>query len=139
MGGAAKLEATDLYLEIERVRFGERLKIVRDIDPATLNALVPSLILQPLIENAIKYAVAPREEGGRVRIAAAAQGDKLVLKLEDDGPGITDPDNGKTGVGLRNTRERLQQFYGHAQDFTLAPSEPSGLTITINLPLETGE
>lgn len=134
-----ELEATDLYLEIERVRFGKRLDIARDVDPAVLDALVPSLILQPLIENAIKYAVTPREEGGRIRIAATAQGDKLVLKLEDDGPGISDPVNGKTGVGLRNTRERLQQFYGHAQAFTLAPNEPTGLVITINLPLETHE
>ena len=132
-----ELEATDLYLEIERVRFGERLHIERDIDPGTLDALVPRLILQPLIENAIKYAVTPREEGGRIRIAAMSQGGKLVLQLEDDGPGISEPVNGKGGVGLRNTRERLQQFYGHSQAFTLAPNEPNGLVITINLPLET--
>lgn len=135
-----ELEALDLYLEIEKVRFGERLEIVREVDDAAKTALVPSLILQPLIENAIKYAVSPREEGGAVRIAAKVHGGKLLITIADDGPGLgnggTNTDCKSSGVGLRNTRERLLQLYGAEQALTLAPNHPSGLIITINLPLE---
>ena len=136
-----ELEALDLYLEIEKVRFGERLRIKREIEAAALDALVPSLILQPLIENAIKYAVSPREEGGSIRISAKVHHGKLLFTIADDGPGLG---NGgarpgkSSGVGLANTRERLKQLYGDDQALTLAPNDPSGLVITINIPLETG-
>ena len=135
----SELRALDLYLEIEKVRFGDRLIIEKDIEPRTLDALVPSLILQPLIENAIKYAITPREDGGTIQISALVQNDTLVLRLADDGPGLG---NGKSahkscGVGLKNTRERLAQFYGDRQAFTLGPNEPQGLVITINIPYET--
>jgi sensor histidine kinase YesM len=105
-----------------------------------MSALVPSLILQPLIENAIKYAISPSELGGTIRISAKVRSDMLLLKLTDDGPGLGNggPSKGKSGgVGMKNTRERLQQFYGDAQAFTLAPNEPTGLLITINIPFET--
>ena len=134
-----ELEALDLYLGIERVRFGERLTIVRDVEGAALDALVPSLILQPLIENAIKYAVTPREEGGVLTISARRQAGHLVLSLADDGPGLgaaSPGGNGNHGVGLRNTRERLRQLYGDDQAFTLAPNDPRGLVATINIPFE---
>ncbi len=132
----SELGAIDLYLEIEKVRFGDRLVVERAIESPAERALVPSLILQPLIENAIKYAISPREEGGTLRISARVQRGVLILQLSDTGPGLG---NGKSehkssGVGLKNTRERLQQLYGDEQAFTLAPNEPSGLTITINLP-----
>ncbi len=99
---------------------------------------MPSLILQPLIENAIKYAITPQEDGGTIRISAMVQDDMLVLQLADDGPGLG---SGKSkhkssGVGLKNTRERLTQFYGNRQAFTLGPNEPHGLVITINIPYE---
>jgi sensor histidine kinase YesM len=99
---------------------------------------VPSLILQPLIENAIKYAISPMEEGGALRISARVQQSTLILQLSDTGPGLGNGNNGQksSGVGLKNTRERLQQLYGEAQAFTLAPNEPTGLTITINIPFE---
>ena len=134
----SELGAIDLYLEIEKVRFGDRLIIEKDIQPETMDALVPSLILQPLIENAIKYAITPSEDGGTIRISARLQNEMLVLQLADTGPGLG---NGKSkhkssGVGLKNTRERLTQFYGDRQAFTLAPNEPSGLMITINIPYE---
>ena len=134
----SELDALDLYLEIEKVRFGDRLIIEKDIDERALQGLVPSLILQPLIENAIKYAITPREEGGRLRIAAQVQHETLVLQLSDTGPGLGNGDNGQKscGVGLKNTRERLQQLYGDRQAFTLGANEPSGLTITINIPFE---
>ncbi len=135
-----ELEALDLYLEIEKVRFGERLTVQREIEASALDALVPSLILQPLIENAIKYAVSPREEGGSIKISAKAHHGALLFTIADDGPGLS---NGKktqaksSGVGLKNTRERLKQLYGDDQAFTLAPNDPNGLVITINIPFET--
>lgn len=137
-----ELEALDLYLEIEKVRFGDRLTVNREVESAVLEALVPSLILQPLIENAIKYAVTPREEGGAIRISAKGRHGALLLTIADDGPGL---ENGvktpgkSSGVGLKNTRERLKQLYGDTQAFTLAPNDPQGLVITINIPLETDD
>lgn len=134
----SELDALDLYLKIEKVRFGDRLILEKDIDESAAKALVPSLILQPLIENAIKYAITPSEEGGTLRISARVQHGTLALQVADTGPGLGNGNNGQksSGVGLRNTRERLQQLYGDAQAFTLAPNEPSGLTVTINIPFE---
>jgi len=137
----SELGAIDLYLEIEKVRFGDRLVIERTIESPAEKALVPSLILQPLIENAIKYAISPCEDGGTLRISARVQRGMLVMQLSDTGPGLGNgkSDHKSSGVGLKNTRERLQQLYGDDQAFTLAPNEPSGLTITINLPFEEGD
>ncbi len=137
----SELAALDLYLEIEKVRFGDRLTIEKSIEAEAQQALVPSLILQPLIENAIKYAISPCEAGGTLRISARVQRATLVMQLSDTGPGLGS-DNGSTkssGVGLKNTRERLQQLYGENQAFTLAPNEPQGLRITINIPFETDD
>lgn len=135
-----ELDALDLYLEIEKVRFGDRLRVQREVETTALDALVPSLILQPLIENAIKYAVTPREEGGAIRISAKAVHGALLFTIADDGPGLkngTQSTGKSSGVGLKNTRERLKQLYGDDQAFTLAPNDPSGLVITINIPFET--
>jgi signal transduction histidine kinase len=137
----SELSAIDLYLEIEKVRFGDRLIIEKSIEAKAQDALVPSLILQPLIENAIKYAITPSEEGGTLRISARVQHKTLVLQLSDSGPGLGNGNNGQksSGVGLKNTRERLQQLYGGSQAFTLAPNEPRGLRITINIPYEVND
>lgn len=134
----SELGALDLYLEIEKVRFGDRLIVEKTIEAKALSALVPSLILQPLIENAIKYAITPSEEGGTLRISARVQRDTLVLQLSDTGPGFGNGNGNQksSGVGLKNTRERLQQLFGDRQAFTLAPNEPTGLTVTINIPYE---
>ena len=137
----SELRAIDLYLEIEKVRFGERLVVRKEVETRALDALVPSLILQPLIENAIKYAISPSEDGGTLKISAKVHDDMLMLQLADNGPGLG---NGKSqskscGVGLKNTRERLQQLYDDNQAFTLAPNDPTGLVITINIPFETEE
>jgi two-component system, LytTR family, sensor kinase len=137
----SELRALDLYLEIEKVRFSERLVVLKEVEAAARDALVPSLILQPLIENAIKYAITPSEEGGTLKISAKVHNQMLLLQLADNGPGL--PENGSkprpNGVGLANTRQRLQQLYGDGQALTLAPNNPSGLVITINLPFETDE
>ncbi len=137
----SELGAIDLYLEIEKVRFGDRLVISKSVEDRALAALVPSLILQPLIENAIKYAITPSEEGGTLRISAKVQHTTLVLQLSDTGPGLGngDPKLKSSGVGLKNTRERLQQLFGDAQAFTLAPNDPTGLVVTINIPYETDD
>lgn len=134
----SELAALDLYLEIEKVRFGDRLVIERTIEAKAQSALVPSLILQPLIENAIKYAITPSEDGGALRISARVQHGTLVMLVSDTGPGLGNGDTKQksSGVGLKNTRERLQQLYGEDQAFTLAPNEPTGLTVTINIPYE---
>ena len=134
----SELSAIDLYLEIEKVRFGDRLIIEKSIEAKAQDALLPSLILQPLIENAIKYAITPSEEGGTLQISARVQHKTLVLQVSDSGPGLGNGNNGQksSGVGLKNTRERLQQRYGDAQAFALAPNEPTGLRITINIPYE---
>ena len=135
----SELGAIDLYLEIEKVRFGDRLTIIKNVEARAMTALVPSLILQPLIENAIKYAISPLEDGGTLRISAKVQHSTLVLQISDTGPGFGNghQENKSSGVGLKNTRERLQQLYGEQQAFTLAPNDPSGLVVTINMPYET--
>ncbi len=137
----SELGAIDLYLEIEKVRFGDRLIVRKEVESRAGDALVPSLILQPLIENAIKYAVTPSEEGGTLTISAKVHDRMLILQLSDNGPGLNNGQKAKNGagVGLKNTRERLQHFYGDRQAFTLAPNDPSGVVITINIPFETDE
>jgi sensor histidine kinase YesM len=137
----SELGAIDLYLEIEKVRFGDRLIVRKEVGSRAGDALVPSLILQPLIENAIKYAVTPSEEGGTLTISAKVHDRMLILQLSDNGPGLNNGQKAKNGagVGLKNTRERLQHFYGDRQAFTLAPNDPSGVVITINIPFETDE
>lgn len=134
----SELKALDLYLEIEKVRFGDRLIIEKSIEAGAQSALVPSLILQPLVENAIKYAISPSEDGGTLKISARVQRETLVMQLADTGPGLGNGNNGgkSCGVGLQNIRERLQQLYGDSQAFTLAPNDPSGLIATINIPYE---
>lgn len=132
----SELTALDLYLEIEKVRFGDRLVVEKHIEVPAEKALVPSLILQPLIENAIKYAITPFEDGGVLKISARVQHGTLVMQISDSGPGLGNGESShkSSGVGLKNTRERLQQLYGDEQAFTLAPNDPSGLRITINIP-----
>ena len=135
---AQEIDATNLYLGIEQLRFAERLRVRTAITPEARNALVPSLILQPLIENAVKYAVSKREEGGTIEIEARRIGDDLVLVLRDDGPGCTNLDERPSGhgVGLRNTQERLRVLYGDNQMFSIATREPRGCEVRMQLPFE---
>jgi len=128
-----------LYLDIEKVRFDDRLKVTVDIDDDVKQALVPSLFLQPLIENSIKYAIAKLEEGGEIVIRAQRFSEDLLITVADNGPGCTKPLESLSesgGVGLANTRERLQALYGKNYSFTLTPNKPRGLRIEIRIPLE---
>ena len=132
-----ELDALDLYLGIEKLRFAERLRLEFDVEDAAQQALVPSLILQPLIENALKFAVAPREEGGRLRLEAHTDGGVLRLVVQDDGPGLPVGVNlgeGR-GVGFRNTRERLAVLYGSHQKIAVRFARP-GLRVEIEIPFE---
>jgi len=136
-----ELESLKLYLEIEKVRFRERLKVEFEIDENARSAQVPSLITQPIIENAIKYAVAHREEGGCIRISAHVIRQRLIIELSDDGPGLIGDGDGRKasgtgGVGLTNTRERLHQLYGDQCSFELVRAKPTGLRVIIGLPYE---
>jgi len=132
-----ELDALNLYLGIEQLRFGDRLRLEYDVDEGVLQALVPSLVLQPLVENSLKYAVAPREEGGRLRIEAREEQGRLRMVVQDDGPGLpvgVELGAGR-GVGFRNTRERLAVLYGDQQKLAVRFSRP-GLRLEITLPFE---
>ena len=132
-----EIEAMNLYLTTEKLRFGDRLKLEFAIEERALEALVPSLLLQPLIENAVKFAVSPSEKGGSVRIEGRVRGSMLELVVADDGPGLNTgaaPNAGR-GVGLRNTRERLSVLYEDNHRFASLDNKP-GLRIELGLPLE---
>jgi two-component sensor histidine kinase len=134
-----ELAALKLYLDIEKVRFEERLSLELDISDQAAQALIPSLLLQPLVENAIKYGIARSEEGGCLRIAARVFAGDLLLELSDDGPGVELVDGlipQANGVGLRNTRERLRELYGSQHSFRLSETSPHGLTVNIRIPFE---
>jgi len=136
-----ELESLNLYLEIEKVRFRDRLRVEIDVDDKARSALVPSLITQPIIENAIKYAIAHREEGGCISVTGHVVQERLIIELSDDGPGLNGNADGKKaagsgGVGLSNTRERLHQLYGDQSSFELTRARPTGLRVIIGLPYE---
>ncbi|HYP02391.1 MAG TPA: histidine kinase [Pyrinomonadaceae bacterium] len=134
-----ELEFLSSYLEIEQTRFQDRLKVEMNIDPDALDAQVPNLILQPLVENAIRYAVAPRATGSRVEICAARVNGQIELQVRDDGSGIDEANKSAAhGVGLRNTRERLEKLYGAAQRFQLSRAAGGGLQVSIIIPFHTG-
>lgn len=134
-----ELAALQLYLDIEKVRFEDHLILEVDVDKEAQEAMIPSLLLQPLVENAIKYGIARSEEGGHLRIAAKVFAGDLLIELNDDGPGV-ELVNGEipnaNGVGLRNTRERLHELYGSQHSFRLSQTDPHGLTISIRIPFE---
>lgn len=134
-----ELKSLNLYLEIEKVRFADRLKVEIDVDEQARSALVPSLVTQPIIENSIRYAIAPREEGGHIRISGHVLNERLVLELADDGPGLNGDERPRAGrgVGLANTRERLRQMYGNRFALELTRGRPSGLRVIIAVPYET--
>jgi signal transduction histidine kinase len=135
-----ELDALNLYLTVEKIRFEEHLHIEFDVEEQALEALVPSMVLQPLIENSIKYAIAVCEEGGTISITAIVSDDMLCLSVADTGPGIPDLDKNKpgteNGVGLANTRERLKVLYGDRHDYSFENIRPQGLKVTICIPFE---
>ncbi len=129
----------ELYLGIEKVRFEDNLKLNFKLDEESKGALIPSLILQPLVENSIKYAITQSEAGGTISFRAKVFAKELLLELKDDGPGVALVDGelpcGR-GVGIGNCKERLNQLYGENHAFTVSNAEPHGLKINIRLPFE---
>jgi two-component sensor histidine kinase len=133
-----EIEFLERYLEIEQVRYNDRLKVELKIDKETLDALVPNLILQPLVENAIRHGIGKRSTAGRLEVSARRENGRLHLEVRDDGPGLP-VEWSKTvgkGIGLTNTRARLEQLYGNAQEFRLSNAEGGGTIATLLIPFQ---
>jgi sensor histidine kinase YesM len=123
------------YLEIERTRFGDRLRLEESVEAGLEGALVPTLLLQPLVENAIRYAVSPRPAGGTIRLSARRAADQVILEVSDDGPGIReDAPPAGTGFGLHSVRERMRNA-GPPHAFEVVSAPESGTRVRITLPL----
>ncbi len=130
-----ELEFLKSYLEIEQMRFPDRLTVTFDIDPKAQELLVPHLILQPLVENALRHGILPREEAGRVEISArVADEHYLELKVRDNGNGLPTAGPGAEGIGLQNIRSRLAHLYGEAQKFELANAPGGGVEACVRIP-----
>jgi LytS/YehU family sensor histidine kinase len=128
------------YLDLEQMRFQDRLETRVDVDPDALDARVPYLILQPLVENAVRHGVAPRLERGRIEVRGRADGAALVLEVYDDGAGVgPQVEREREGIGLRNTRERLRESYGAAHRFEMTDLAGGGLCVRLELPLRRSE
>lgn len=133
-----ELETLKLYMQIQQIRFGDRLRVKYAIDPEALGARVPHLIFQPLVENAIKHGIADRAAGGRVEISVRVSDERLQLAVQDDGPGLTDG-SPPHGIGLTNTQERLSHLYGERQQFELQDAPGGGVRATVSIPLTMAE
>ena len=129
----SELEFVSRYLEIERIRFKDRLSIRFSVDADCLDAQVPNMLLQPLVENAIRYGVAPYARPGAVEISAKRVGDELHLTVWDTGKGIQEPTR-REGIGLSNTRARLRELYGIHHQFELRNAEGAGLAVNVQIP-----
>ncbi len=150
---AQEVETLQLYLGIERMRFEERLRTQFRVEPEAANASLPSMLLQPLVENAVKYAVSPQEEGACISLTAQLVGQRLRVAVSDTGPGLRDePPRASypralagvgrtvsTGVGLANIRDRLAQAYGEDHRFEIRNPPEGGFTVIIEIPYEAAE
>jgi LytS/YehU family sensor histidine kinase len=129
-----ELSFLERYLELEKTRFGDRLMVKMVAAPETLEAQVPNLILQPLVENAIRHGIEPHARPGRIDLRAQRQGDRLVLEVQDNGNGLASAAPGAEGVGLSNTRARLRTLYGEAHRFQLSNTAQGGLLVQMSFP-----
>jgi two-component system LytT family sensor kinase len=133
----ALVEEIDLmsrYLEIQKARFGERLRVSTVVSDEALEARVPALLLQPIVENAIRHGLAARLDAGRIDVEARTDHLALVIRVSDDGPAHAETMAGGEGVGLGTTRARLQAMYGGRASLTLAPGDNGGAQVTIRIP-----
>ncbi|MEO6153574.1 MAG: ATP-binding protein, partial [Croceibacterium sp.] len=137
---AQEVDTLKLYLDIERMRFEDRLRTDFRIEPGAADATIPSLLLQPLVENAIKYAVSTQEEGARISLTAQLIGTRLRVTVMDTGPGLRARQAGdtpaSTGLGLANIRNRLAQAYGDDHRFDIETPPEGGFTALIEIPYE---
>ncbi len=135
-----ELKFTDDYLDIEVVRFGpEKLRVEKQIDPATLEVLVPSILLQPLIENSIKHGLEPRIHGGTVTLRSRLEGDRVSIEVADDGVGINTHSSSTVrrngaGIGMKNVQERLEVLYGNQARFNVVSNPGRGTLVSIEIP-----
>jgi two-component system LytT family sensor kinase len=129
-----ELEFLGNYLEIERTRFHDRLRVSIEADPATLDAKVPNLVLQPIVENAIKHGIAPRAAAGIVEVRAVRSNGSLELSVRDDGPGLGAGGGREGGIGIANTRARLERLYGERSGLELSDAPGGGTLATISIP-----
>jgi two-component system LytT family sensor kinase len=132
-----ELEAIDEYLDIEVVRFGPSLRVEKHIAPETLDVLVPSMILQPLIENCIKHGFSRKVGGGRIVISSRRENDRAVIEVDDDGLGMTEERLATAlgrGIGLSNVHERLRVIYGEAYGLKLTSTSGEGTSARIDIP-----
>ena len=137
-----EIDFLKIYFEIEQVRFKDRLKVRLEIEPETLGACVPNLILQPLVENAIRHGVGKQRDAGLVEITAQRQNGSLIVKVRDNGPGLSKDwtiGEGGFGIGIANTRARLRQLYGDAQTFDIRNSESGGAVVVLQIPFRARE
>lgn len=140
---AHELETSKLYLDIEKVRFAERLRLEFDIEKRAEQAMVPTMILQPLIENSIKHAISKSESGGTISIVARVERGRLRLEVSDDGPGLPESEEQSDmlsltqGVGVSNIRNRLQQIYGDEHTLSFYNAKSGGLTVAVEIPYDT--
>jgi two-component system, LytTR family, sensor kinase len=133
---AQEVEHLCRYLEIQKARFADRLQVTLDIPPELLSAQVPSLILQPLVENAIKHGISKRAQGGQIQVAATHAHGVLSLHVGNDGPSLpADFETNRTGIGIVNLRNRLQILYGTGFELALRNQAAGGVQVSISLPL----
>jgi two-component system, LytTR family, sensor kinase len=131
-----ELAFVDRYLKLQKIRYEDRLDVIVDVEPLALRSLVPTFILQPLLENAIGHGIATRSSPGQIEIRARCDETTLHLSVLDDGPGLPegwDPEH-DLGVGLSNTRERLRRLYGDRQSFRIGPNEGGGVRVDLTMP-----
>lgn len=129
-----ELEFARCYLDIEKVRFGDRLVILEDIAPNCLNIAVPALVLQPLLENAIRHGIERQPERGEIRLDARRDGDRMLLRVADTGPGLAPRPESRPGIGLANTRARLRELHGDLASLEFVEAETGGLRVEVRLP-----
>jgi LytS/YehU family sensor histidine kinase len=132
---AEEVEYLERYLDIQKSRFGERLQVSIDIPPELGRAKVPNLLLQPLVENAIKHGIAKRVSGGNVRVTGARESGNLCLKVFNDSPTLpADLEAAQTGIGLGNLRTRLEILHGEGSALELRQESPNGVEVVVTLP-----
>lgn len=125
------------YLDIEKIRFRNRLEVVIDVEEAAMDAQVPSLILQPIVENAVRHGVEPHARSGRIELRGRVANGQLVVSVADNGKGLPAEGPKRQGIGLANTRARLQELYGSGQKFELVNGPEGGLCVTMEIPFST--
>ncbi len=129
-----ELAFLERYLEIERIRFRNRLEVAIAVDEDAIEAQVPSLILQPIVENAVRHGIEPRSHSGRIELKGFRQDGRLVLTVTDNGTGLPPGGPAREGIGLANTRARLAELYGADHDFELVNGPAGGLCVRIVIP-----